>query len=878
MVTIPHKIQAQRQTNPPLERINARAAIRLRGALRVFRLGSFNLALGWLDTFSQDLRFAIRQLRTNPGFTAVAVLSLGLGIGANTAIFQLVDAVRLRTLPVRAPQELATIDLGQGSMRAGWFSTRSARLTSTQWNLIRTQQQAFTATPAWSASRFNLSPGGEARYAEGLYVSGDYFSTLGVHAVAGRLFGSSDDSPGCNEPGAVVSHSFWQRELAGDRNLASRSVMLDGHKFPVIGVTEAGFFGMEVGRQFDIAIPLCADKLLSAEGRERATGRTSYWLSSFGRLKPGWTVQSANAHLRTISPGIMRESLPSEYRPDGAKRYLENKLTAEDAATGVSGLRRSYSTPLYMLMGITGLVLLIACANLANLLLARASVREREMAVRLALGAGRGKLIRQLMTESLLLAALGAGLGMFLSKLLSETLLSFLTTEDNPLFLGLSTDLRIVGFASLLACATCLLFGLLPAFRSTRLAPASAMRAAGRGLTAGKEKLSLRRSLVAVQVAISVVLLVGAILFAGSLRNLMGVDAGFRTEGVVSVSLDLRRAAVPKEQRMTIFRNLMDRLSTQPGVISAAQVDVIPVSGSGWNSRVRAAGSNAEGKNSLFNRISPGYFRTMSTPIVAGRDFNDHDTLSAPKVAIVSEAFAKQFFGAENPVGKTFFVEGRSGQADDGYEVVGVARNTKYYELREDFQPIAFFPTAQEPNLGLAPSYVLHIAGAPAAVLEGVKATLAQVHPNIGIEIRALNRQVADSLLRDRLMAALSTAFGVLAAMLSALGLYGVIAYMVERRRNEIGVRMALGASRGHVIGLVVREAGIPLVSGMLIGALCALWAGQTAASMLFGLKPHDPMVMAVALGLLSAVALLACLFPARRAAGLNPVDALRDE
>lgn len=836
------------------------------------------MALEWFDTLAQDLRFAIRQLRNSPGFTAVAVMSLGLGIGANTAIFQLVDAVRLRMLPVQTPEELATIDLGPGSMRAGWFSTRSARITSTQWNLIRAQQQAFRATPAWSASRFNLSAGGEARYAEGLFVSGDFFSILGVGTVAGRVIEATDDQPGCSDPGAVVSHTFWQRELASDSNLQSRSVMLDGRKFPVIGVTTPGFFGMEVGRQFDVAIPLCADKLLAAEGRERATVRTAYWLSVFGRLKPGWTVESATTHLRTISPGIMRESLPAEYRPDGAKRYLENKLIAEAAATGVSGLRRSYSTPLWMLMAITGLVLLIACANLANLLLARASVREREMAVRLALGAGRSKLIRQLLTESLLLASLGAGGGILVAQILSEALVSFLTTSENPLFLGLRTDVRIIAFASLLACLTCLLFGLLPALRSTQLAPASAMRAAGRGLTAGKEKLSLRRALVAVQVAISVVLLVGAILFAGSLRNLMAVDAGFRTDGVVSVSLDLRRASVAKEQRLAVYRNLLERLSHQPGVVSAAQVDIVPVSGSGWNSRVRVQGSNAEGKNSLFNRVSPGYFRTMSTPILTGRDFHDHDTLSAPKIAIVNEAFARQFFGNESPVGKVFYVEGRSGQADDGYEVVGVTRNMKYYELREDFQPTAFFPTAQEPNLGLEAAFVLYITGPSGTVLEGVKATVAQVHPNIGVEIRALSRQLADSLLRDRLMAVLSTAFGVLAALLAALGMYGVIAYMVERRRNEIGVRMALGASRGQVLFLIVREAGVPLIAGMVVGAIAALWAGQTAASMLFGLKPHSPIVMAEALGLLSTVAMLACLVPARRAAGMNPVDALRDE
>jgi putative ABC transport system permease protein len=836
------------------------------------------LAFGWFDAMSQDLRFALRQLRSNPGFTAVAVLSLGLGIGANTAIFQLVDAVRLRTLPVHAPHELVTIDFPRGSMRAGWFSTRSARLTSAQWELIRAHQKAFTATPAWSASRFNLAPGGEARYAEGLFVSGDFFSTLGVRAVAGRLLADSDDAPGCSDPGAVVSHGFWQRELAADRNLQSRTVMLDGRKFPVIGVTEPSFFGIEVGKHFDVAIPLCADKLLAAEGRDRATSRMAWWLSVFGRLKPGWTVESATAHLRAISPGIMRESLPSEYRPDSAKRYLENKLEAEAGATGVSGLRRSFETPLSMLMAITALVLLIACANLANLLLARASVREREIAVRLALGAGRGKLIRQLLTESLLLALLGAALGTFLAQGLSRALVSFLTTAEEPLFLGLQTDLRILGFATALAFATCLLFGLLPALRSTQLAPASAMRAAGRGLTSGRDKLTLRRALVAAQVAISMVLLVGAILFAGSLRNLMRVDAGFRADGVLSMSLDLRRAALAKEQRHAVYRNLAEQLSQLPGVVSAAQVEITPVSGSRWNSRVKVPGTSAESKNSWFNRVSPGYFRTMSTPILAGRDFTGHDTLSAPKVAIVNESFARQFFDTANPVGRTFFVEGRSGQPDTGYEVIGVARNTKYYELREDFQPIAFFPAAQEPNPGLETTFVLHVAGASAAVLERAKAVVAQLDPNIGIEIRALSRQLADSLMRDRLMALLSTAFGVLAALLAALGLYGVIAYMVERRRNEIGVRMALGAGKGHVLWLVLREAGMPVLCGMGLGAVAAMWAGQTAATILFGIQPQSPSVIGAAVGLLATVALTACLAPARRAAALHPVDALRDE
>src|SRR5471030_1662423 len=333
--------------------------------------------IAFLDAAWRDLRYGARLLRLNPGFAIVAILSLALGVGANTAIFQLLDAVRLRTLPVANPQELAYIDFAQGSMRSGWFSTRSARLTYAQWEQIRTLPQAFSATIAWSANRFNLAAGGEARYAEGLYVTPDFFRVLGVQPILGRGFTPEDDRPGCGSPGAVVSHAFWQRELAGDPNAPGRTVTLDGRQFRVIGVTPASFFGVEVGKRYDVAVPLCADALLSEDGKGRMPGRTAWWLSAMGRLKPGWTAERATAHLQALSQAITEASLPPSYRPSEAKKYLANKLAATAGSTGVSGLRREYETPLWLLLATTGLVLLIACANLANLLLARASVRER---------------------------------------------------------------------------------------------------------------------------------------------------------------------------------------------------------------------------------------------------------------------------------------------------------------------------------------------------------------------------------------------------------------------------------------------------------------------------------------------------------------------
>ena len=831
-----------------------------------------------MSQYFADLRFGFRQLRLNPLFTAVAVLSLALGIGANIAIFQLIDAIRLRALPVANPRELGYLDFARNSQRSGWWSTRSANFTSKQWESIRRQQQAFSGMFAWSAKDFNLSREGKARYAEGLFVSGDFFNVLKVPPIAGRVFTAQDDQPGCGSPGAVIGYSFWQAEFGGDPAVTNRTVRLDGNVFPVIGVAAPGFFGLEPGHRFEVAVPICSDPLFWEPGKARIPTPTAWWLSLMGRLKPGWTIARANAQIQAISPSIMRDTLPPSYRADGAKKYLANKLTVTSGATGVSRLRRDYSDPLWILLATTGLVLLIACANLANLLLARASVREREIAVRQAMGASRGRLVAQLLSESMLLALLGSALGAALAAVLSRGLVAFLTTEGNKMFVGLGMDWRILGFTAGVAILTCLLFGLMPALRATRVAPASVMRASGRGLTGGREKFSLRRVLVVAQVAMSLVLLAGALLFVRSLLKLLAIDPGFRPEGIVAVGVDYRAAHFPKERLVEVRRQMLEKLRERTGAISGGEVDMTPVSGSGWDQMSWADGSAGPRLDTLFNRCGPEYFRTMGTSFVAGRDFNRHDDLTGPKVAIVNEEFARKIFQGANPVGRSFRREESADKPDTLFQVVGLVRNTKYYELREDFRPIAFVPEAQDDDPGPDGNFVLRTNAPLGEFYRKAEQAVAEIHPGLGIDFTVLTTQLKDSLMRDRLMAALAGAFGFLAGSLAVLGLYGVIAYMVARRRNEIGVRIALGASRGRVISLVLREAVVLLAVGLALGTALAVWAGQAAASLVYGMTPRDPLTLGGAVALLAIVALFASYAPAWKASRLQPMDALRDE
>lgn len=828
--------------------------------------------------YLSDLRFGLRQLRLNPMFTAVAVLSLALGIGANTAIFQLIDAVRLRSLPVANPEQLAYLDYAKNSKRSGWWSSRSSVFTTANWESLERHQQAFSEIFAWSAKQFNLAAEGKARYVEGLFVSGDFFHGAGAPAIVGRVLTSADDTSGCGSPGAVIGYSFWQSEYAADPNVTSRTVRLDGRLFPILGVTAPQFFGLEIGQKFDIAIPLCSDPLFWPSKHDRLSSRTAWWLSIMGRLKPGWTIERANAQIQAIAPTVMRESLPEEYRAADAKKFLVNKLSVTSGATGVSQLRRQYQQPLWILLATTGLVLLIACANLANLLLARASAREREIAVRQAIGASRSRLVIQLLSESMLLAVLGAALGAALAALLSRALVAFLTTDGNHLFVGLSIDWRVLGFTSAIAILTCILFGLAPALRAARIAPASAMRSGGRGLTAGREKFSLRRMLVIAQVAMSLVLLAGALLFVRSLQKLLSVDAGFRPEGIVAVDVDYRSAQYPKEQMGEVKRETAEKLRRRTGAISVAEVGMTPISGGGWDQNAWEPGTGAPKRDVLFNRCSPGYFQTMGTAFVAGRDFDQHDNLSAPPVAIVNEEFARKVFQGRNPIGRTFRREEFGDKPDSQFLVVGLVRNTKYYELREDFQPIAFVPELQDDSPGRGATFVVRTNSPLGEFYHNAEAAIGEVHPGLGIDFHVLTTQIQESLTRDRLMAALAAAFGILAGSLAVLGLYGVISYMVARRRNEIGVRVALGATQSRVLGLVLREAVLLLAFGLTLGIVLTLWSGQAAASMLYGIQPSDPLTLGGALLLLTAVALAASYVPARLASRLHPMDALREE
>jgi putative ABC transport system permease protein len=832
-----------------------------------------------LEGLWQDFRYGARLLRMNPGFFAVATISLALGIGANTAIFELLNAVRLRMLPVAHAEQLAELQIAENEHCCnGNFSDRRPNFTFAQWEQIRDHQQAFSDLFAWGDAGFNLAVGGEVRFAQGLLVSGRFFKALGVRPLMGRVIGDEDDRAGCGAPGAVISYPFWQREFGGDAQVLGKKLSLDGRPIEVIGVTPPEFFGVEVGRNFDVAVPLCAEPLINGENSHTAK-RHHWWLAVIGRLKPGWTIERATAQAVAMSPAVFESTVPPNYRADAAKYYAQYKLTAMPAGSGVSSLRKQYEQPLLLLLGIAGLVLLIACANLANLTLARASTREREMAVRLAIGADRGRLIRQLLAESLLLTIIGTALGVLLAQLLGNNLVAFLSTGDDPLYLKLSPDWRVLAFTSAVAILTCILFGLTPALRATQTNPGVAMKASGRGLTADRQRFGLRRVLVISQVALCMVLLIGALLFVGSLRNLMTVDAGFRQEGLLIARVDISRLNYPSARRGLFYREVLDRLRSTPGVEHAATANIVPISGSGWNDSIEIPGeSTKERMVPWFNRISAGYFKTMGTPLLAGRDFDDHDTPSSTEVAIVNQEFSKKFLGGKNPIGKQFRVLVGPGEPQHVYQIVGLIRNSKYRRLRDDFIPTAFVAESQDKEPGLGRHFIVRSGLPIGAVMQAVKKTILAQNADTSVQFQVFKTQVQESLLKERLMATLSGFFGFLAAILATVGLYGVISYMVARRRNEIGIRIALGASKVNVMRLVLREATMLIATGLVIGSALAIVVARTASSLLYGLKPGDPLTVGLADALLAGVAIFASLLPALRAARLEPMVALREE
>jgi len=831
-----------------------------------------------VDTLWQDFRHALRLLRLNPAFTFVALLSLALGIGANTAIFQLLNAVRLRMLPVRNPQELVEVRIDSKNGRSGSFINGHAQLTTAQWEQLRTHQQVFSGLFAWAPDYFNLARGGEVRNATGLWVSGDFFSILGVQPVLGRLLTASDDQRGCGLPSAVISYGFWQHEFGGNPSALGRKLSLNNHPVEIVGVTPASFYGLEVGRNFDVAVPICGQAAISGENSPLDIPYM-WWLTAMGRLKSGLSKPQATAQLNSFATGLFRETLPPTFVGERAKNYLDFKFKMLPAGSGVSRLRDEYSTPLWLLLGIAGLVLLIACANLANLMLARASAREREIAVRLAVGASRGRIVRQLLAESLLIAAFGALLGFGLAQWMSRFLIAFLSTEGRSLFVDLKPDWAVLAFTAAVATLTCILFGLTPALRATRISPQAAMKAGSRGLTASRERWGVRRILVVSQVAMSLVLLFGALLFTRTLRNLTTVQAGFSQTGILVADLDFTQLGVPKENRLEYKQQVLERIRAIGGVDSAAEALMVPISGNGMNDEVWMNDSErSKAKTSCFNIVSPEYFKTLNTPFLAGRDFGNTDTRSAPKVAIVNESFAKQLIGGTSPIGKVFRREPTSKEPELEFEIIGLVKNTKYQDLREDFPPIVYLPVTQERD-HFADIQVVIRASVPFQDLTSrIKSAATEINPAINITFQNFHTMIGDSLLQERLMATLSGFFGFLAALLATVGLYGVISYMVVRRTNEIGIRMALGADRAGILSMMLREAGGLLSIGLIAGIVMSIAGARTTNSLLYGLKSYDPLTLLAAIALLGFVAVAASSLPAQRASKLDPMVALREE
>ena len=822
---------------------------------------------GWLESIMADLRQAVRGLKATPGFALVAVLSLGLGIGANTAIFSLVDSVILKSLPVARPEQLVKVSMD---------AETNDVLTNPLWEQIRDHLDVFDGVFAFSSERMNLAASGQARMAEGAFVSGQFFSTLAVQPAAGRLLQPEDDRRGCAAI-AVLSYGFWQSEFGGAGDVVGRQLLLNRQPFSIVGVARQGFTGVEIGKFPQVYVPLCTDPLIhGAPGN--LDGRSTWWLQIVGRLPEGAAPDQLSARLAAASPEIFATTLPPNWGDEGKKDYLKRSLKMYPAATGLSGVRQRYQTALAVLMGVVGVVLLIACANVANLLLARAAAREREIAMRLAIGASRGRIIRQVLTESLLISLLGAGLGLLFAKWSSHLLVGMIGDRNSPVSLDLSLDLRLLGFTLLVSVITGILFGVAPAWRSVRVEPQEVLKN-GRSSTTTLASLTGGKVLVVVQVGLSLVLVATAGLLLGTFRTLANSDPGFRPEGVVLATVDFGSLNVPESARQSAAREVLDQLRVTPGILGASASVITPVSGMGWNSFVVSEGYKPLKENDnlvWFNGVTEGYFGTLGTAVLAGRDFNQADAGNGPKVAIVNRAFARRIFGESNPIGRQIQVK-NTDTADPPIEIIGLVGDARYGSLRDTLAPTIYLPWTQAEGF---PSLTFEVRsdGPLADVVTKILSVSGATLPNASLEISTLSGQLASSLARERLLATLSGFFGGLALLLALIGLYGTMAYNVTRRRKEIGIRAALGATRAGLVKLVAGEAGRMILAGLVLGGAGTFAATRLVRSFLFGRTPLDPTTLVWAVTAVAGVALLAGAIPAVRAVRQDPQAVLREE
>jgi putative ABC transport system permease protein len=836
-----------------------------------------------------DLRLALRGLRRSPLFATVAILSLALGIGANTAIFTLIDQILLRKLPVVAPEQL--VMLYQRGEHNG--SNMGPRMHSYPiYKDYQKRGEPFAQVACRRQIPVSASIDNRTERLDAEMVSGNYFSMLGVKAAAGRVFSSRDDDQIYGgHPVVVLGYDYWVSRFAADRSVIGKKILINNYPMTIVGVSAAGFAGLDPARAPQIRVPVLMFRALAPEWSDwlHMDDRRARWVQVFARLKPGWTVESAQAPMQHLFTQIRKYemTLPAakDWSAYSRAQFMKGELHVESASLGYSYIRNDFSTALIVLMCMVGLVLLIACANVANLLIARGFMRQKEIAVRLSLGASRMRLVQQLLVESLVLSLAGGALGVLVAVGLTRALLSFVPVEGNPLLIRAEPDLRILTFTMSLTMLTGIVFGLLPALRASRPDPWTTLKDTVGAIAGAGGSLFLRKGLVAAQVALSFLLLFGAGLFVRSLQNLKTTDTGIALDNLVTFQLSPALSGYDHPRADNFHRSLLERLRSAPGVRSVGRAAVSILSGDEWDSSMSVEGhkpADGEDMQAFMNALSPGYFATMKIPILEGRDFTVTDPIpwdtaepaKSPKVAIVNRKFAEHFFKGKSAIGRRIgFGTGPDTKLD--ITIVGVVANSLYEGPREGVRRQVFVP---HHGSGSSVFYMrTHTASSAAYGL--IRNELRQLDAAMPVYgMKTLEGQLDETLMTDRLIAMLSAGFGLLATVLASIGLYGVMAFVVARRRKEIGIRMALGANPGNVIWSVMKEVLILLAIGLAIGVPSAIGLGRFVASQLYGIEAHDPWLAVTTVVVLALVSAAAGLIPAHRASRVNPVMALRYE
>jgi putative ABC transport system permease protein len=830
-----------------------------------------------LEITVPDIRLAVRLFRTTPVVTVVAVLSLALGIGANTAIFSIADSLLLRPLPVVRPEQLVLLNATGGSIPgfSNWSNPVWEQIRERRHELFETAF-AFSARPA----RFDLASGGSSDLVDGLWASGDYFEALGVPPVLGRTFTDDDDrrGGGPNGPVAVISYGFWQRRFGASADVVGRALTLDRVPFTVIGVMPPRFFGAEVGRTFDVAVPLGTEPLMRGRNSFLDTPTTS-WLAVMARLKGNQTTASAQQALRSVQPYIRNTTMPPSASADGQTRYMATPFAVEPAVLGTSAMRTRYQRPVQIILAVVALVLLVACANIANLFLARAAARKHELSMRLALGASRWRLFKQLLVESLLLAVAGALVGLALAWWGTGALVRQLSTPASTVFLDAQLDLRVLAFTLVVTTIAAFLFGVLPAWRASRSAPFDAIREHGRA-DIGDRRVGLGGALVVGQVALSLVLVVTAGLFLRTFASLAMLDLGFDPDPVLIARVDVSGSVVEPGNRAAFYERVAEGARAVAGISDASASTITPVSGGIVDAvmEIESGPTLTLPQNvSYKNVITPQWFATYGMHVISGRDFNAHDRLASPLVAIVNEAFVHRFVPDSTPIGRSIR-QGPSERQGPWLEIVGVVANSVYRSLRDPVPPTFFVPLGQQQELPPTVSISIRAAsGPPAALTRSVGEALARIDRNMAITFTPLKQQVDAALVQERMLAMLSGLFGVLALLLAGLGLYGLMWQAVSRRRNEIGVRMALGATPAAIVRLVFARVATLVGSGVVLGLAVTRWASTFVTSLLYGVEPHDVGTIVWSVVVLVVAGAAAAWLPTYGALRIDPAAVLRE-